>query len=80
VQSVTPAVDIPVRAWITIMIGIVRKYFSGMVVNGHKAVVSMNKGPATFNTDLLEKRSAKLPRKRRNSIFITWLNTGFCLL
>ncbi len=57
----------------TINNGIVKKYFSGIVVNVQAKIEQMNSGPLMANTDLLLKRSVYLPQILRNRKFITWL-------
>ena len=71
--SKTPADAIPITMCIITNKGIVRKYFSGIVVKVHARIEKMNKGPLMARTDLLLNRSVYLPHSFKNKKLNTWL-------
>ena len=71
--NVTPAVETPVRMWITTSSGMVSTCFSGRVVKVHRKIDSTNRGAATVKTPLFETLSAIRPQAFSTAMLAAWL-------
>jgi hypothetical protein len=63
------------RIWRATSRGIVITCLSGIEVNVHAKMQTMNRGPHNLKTDLLLKRSESRPHTRKNRRFMIWLRT-----